>query len=430
MKTVLFLVHNDKITIRRFLLVADRLQRSDIKPCFLNLSRNYKAIEEIAKEMQPNFKYNIYQYENFRAAYKTGLLCTKIKRYLLLKAWPDREDKAVAISRKSDTIGFEELLNKLNFNTEAVIKQCYESDIAWWEFNIKLAKDRIRKIKPDCIVYDLEMYVQVRSFLLAAKEEKVPIVSMQHGEGFSHQYSNLPSLADYYIAYSPYNVEKIKALGVEDKNIFLTGIPDTDYIYDYDISKIKEELRCKYGISFDKKIILVALRTANLDSLEDVNSELMEAVAGAFGNDDKFQIVIKPHNVDYMSGIPFSCKNFVRCKNFKIIDSDYPFSKLLKISHYLITHLSCCVVEAAVVNVPTIVVEFPDGGIWPDWNNYKIFNNIPASRLGQTLTEIKNDKYVFKFQEDSRQKFIQRFRFRYDNKSAERIAKALEGIIL
>ena len=84
---------------------------------------------------------------------------------------------------------------------------------------------------------------------------------MQHAEGNSYSYSNLPLLADYYIAYSKFNYRVLEQMGVKKKNIILTGNPEIDIIFKVKLKDIEIELKKYYDINFSKNIILIPLKT-------------------------------------------------------------------------------------------------------------------------------------------------------------------------
>lgn len=416
------------------MLVAQQLRKLGIKTCFLNLSGQPNIIKEAAEEIGCNdfveHKVKVYNYKKPPIVYARYLLNAKINRLIfgiIANSRRKRHDSFNTQGCENDEL--RHLLKQLNFDSTAIIKKYCRFNIDRWIFHIKLAENKIKEIKPDCVIYDLEMQSEIRSFIFAAKKEKIPVVSMQHAEGFGAPYSNLSKLADYYIAYSPYNVENIKSTQVDDKNIFLTGSPDTDIIYDSDSEKIKKELQGKYGVNFGKKIILVALRPSNINSLNDANARLMNSTAKAFGGDNRFYILVKQHNADYILGSVFPSHN-LDYDNFIKIDSDYPFWKILKVSRYMISHISACIVEAGLMNVPSIVIEFDNYVEWPPWNMYSTFHYIRETDTENILTKIKDDSYVFKPTEEARQRFIERFRFKFDNKSAERIAEAINSVII
>jgi hypothetical protein len=429
MKNVLFLVRKDRISLRRYLLVAKELEKLGINIIFLDLAGNGEIIKEAAKKLNidnySRLKIHHFHQPDFPKrllSWKTRMINKISKKafcYLL-------ENSCSSSSSMQWEMG--KLLKQLNFDTVSIVKYFCETNLNNWKLNIRIAQYQIKKSRPDCIVYDLELHDTIRQILYAAKIEDTPVLSMQHGEGFAEQYCNFPRLADYYIAYSPYNVDKIKSLGVEDERIFLTGAPDTDVIFNYDVSKIKKEIQSKYGFQSDRKIILAALRPANNQTFDDTNISLIDTIGRVLGNNEKFDILIKHHSVDYICGISPSYTNN-KYENFRIIDSEYPFSKLLKVSNYLITHMSSCIVEAVMMNVPITVIGFDDGGKWPDWASYGVFDTVKMDNLEQVLFNIRDSSLNSNTSEETRDKFIKRFRYKFDNKSAERIAGAINTII-
>ncbi len=147
-----------------------------------------------------------------------------------------------------------------------------------------------------------------------------------------------------------------------------------------------------------------------------------------FADDTNFEVLIKPHNADYV----LKCRDsyeFAKRKNFRLMDSDCAFLKLLAASDYLITHMSSCVVEAALMNTPAIVIDFDSDLKWPPRGLYNIYNNVSLCRLKDVLVQIKNGTYSFGVPSEARKSFIEYFRFKYDNKSANRIAEALKVVI-
>ncbi|MCP4613458.1 MAG: UDP-N-acetyl glucosamine 2-epimerase [Planctomycetes bacterium] len=430
MKKVLFLVRKDRISLRRYLLVARELEKFGINFLFFDLAGNSDIIKETATKLNMyNFsELNTHNFNQPDLRERLLSLKTRINNKISKRAFCDSLKYSCPDSASMQwEMG--ELLKQLNFDTVSIVKKFCETNIDNWKLNIRIAQYQIKKSKPDCIVYDLELHETIRQILYAAKIVNTPVLSMQHGEGFAEQYSNFPQLADYYIAYSPYNVDKIKLLGVEDEKIFLTGAPDTDVIFNYDVTKIKEEIKSKYGFQPDRRIILTALRPAVNKAFHNINISLIETFGRVLGNNDNFEVLIKCHNADHVIGARPSYKND-KYENFIFIDSEYPFSKLLKVSNYLITHMSSCIVEAILMDVPTIVIDFDGGGKWPDWASYGLFDTAKMDNLEKILCDIKDCHLNSSTSKEKRGEFIKRFRYKYDNKSSERIAGAINSIII
>ncbi len=442
MKTVLFLLRKDKRTVWRYILIAKQLQQLHINICFLDIINKHDIIQECLHDLDiSDFpKYQLHHYNSLSFLPRFYLRCIKIRKRIfqfvktvLGRIFKEKNNyhqttRCDFHANSSEENRIEALLRRGHFSVDTFVKRYYENNFDRWDNYLQISNLYLKKIQPDCVIYDLEMNETIRSFLLAVHRKKIPIVSAQHGEGFGEQYCNLPRLADYYIAYSPYNVEYIRRLQVKDEHIFLTGAPDTDMIYNYNRDAIREELQSKYHFDPKKIIILMALRPSNPPTFGSMNIDLIHTLLKVLGNNDRFDIVIKPHPVDYILGSDFSWDT-EKFKNLTIIDSDYPFSKLLAGTHYLITYLSSCIVESTLMNVSTIVIENDDGGAWPSWYKYKVFHEIPLSDFERVLLKIKDNSYIFTVRKGSRQEFIKHFRFKYDNKSAARIAQTLRSII-
>ena len=420
MKKVLFLIHQDKITTRRYLLIAQEFYKLKVGSVFLDLTNklNRKKIKKQYKDLKLTYFPECIHLEKIIT--KLSLIDTKSSgdvnpsfKYNSLESFNNKPND------------LEKLLKQLQFNSSTIIEEYYKKNIDRWDNKVNLYERILNKISPFYIFYDLEIIPDIRIFLLAVLRQKINTVSMQHTEGWGDQYSSLPRFADYYIAYSTYNVEKIKKLGIKDENIYLTGTPDTDIVFNLKTAQIKKELYKKYVLNFDKKIILLALKPSYQYYLSK-NIDLVNIAYDIFGNDERFYILIKQHPVDIKVNLDITyLDGFLLNKKKKFISGDYPISKLFKITDYFITHISSCIVESILLDVKTIVVELEERAIWPDWESYGIYVKLPFIKLGETLTAIKNNEYSHNYSNTAREEFIKRFRFKYDNKAAYRIAKAL-----
>ncbi len=421
MKKILFLIRDDIITIRRFLLVAQELNRQKAESIFLDMTNGVllkKKVKSIFEELKLSYFPEYILFEEIIIEIDS----IKADKFIFMPAFCKYINTKNSNSKIND---LEELLKKTKFNSEIVIKEYYKKYVDWWEINLERAIGIIEQLKPGCIIYDLEIGIDIRAFLLSAQIKKVNIFSMQHAEGWADQYSSFPRFADYYIAYSPYNVDVIKKLDVSDKNIFLTGCPDTDIIYNYNITKIKEEIKNKIKINYKKKILLVALKPSNPGYINE-NIRLMDTIFAKITNKNEFMILIKPHPID--DGIKLNnsyITEYLKNKEIGNIITNYAISKLLIISDYFITHISSCIVESILLKVNTIVIQIEESGAWPDWSEYNLYNSVPFSELENSLVEIKNNEYSNKYDKKAWEEFIKRFRYKYDNRAAKRIAGAI-----
>ncbi|MFX0137538.1 MAG: CDP-glycerol glycerophosphotransferase family protein [Candidatus Hodarchaeota archaeon] len=145
------------------------------------------------------------------------------------------------------------LLTSLNFNNSDLISHHIEGFLNSFTRDLSTSQNILDIVKPSCTISDIQMPQRNRTILYAAKQKNIKTLSMEHGEGNGEQYKKLPIMYDYYIAYSPYNYNILKEMGVKDEQIFLTGFPETDLIYNYNIEEIKKELSNWHDINFNKK---------------------------------------------------------------------------------------------------------------------------------------------------------------------------------
>ena len=435
MKKAVFLIRRDSVdTIQRYLLVSEKLCDFNITSVFLDLTNRLRPtidckFRELKLKHNPEYlKYGDclklrHKFKDMRR--KVGYLISykydtifKRKRGLLNRKGNDSNYP------KSNRLG--QLTNMINFNNGSVINKCLNRQLSLFESEIHRAERIVDEIKPDCVFYDIELIRSIQSFLYVARKRGIKIISMQHGEGNAWQYANLPLLADYYVAYSSFNSDVLKSMGVDDERIMLTGTPDTDLVHDYDRLRIKKEISHRYSIDPSRKSILVALKP---ESYKKQNIELLNAVCDVFRYDKSFNILIKVHPRDSNNRIPFRRRYNMPClEDTIVIEDDCQISKLFVISDHLVTFISSCVVEAVLLNVPFTVIEVPDGAAWPDWDTFKLYRSTPISELKQELVTILNDQ-CDNMNESDRQAFIERFRYNYDSSASQRIAEATRQIL-
>ena len=427
MKSVGFIIYRNPISIRRYLLISDLLEVKGIRSVFINLYPKSDIFER-ERESLPLMADRQFQVI-------TPLQTSrKDKVFSLLTILPDLIRLHLAKTRPSseqyNNMGgnsIAKLLTDMDVDTDLLLKKQLYRQMIYWHCITKRAQKLFRTVELNCVVYDLELIAEIRAILFEAGKLGIPILSMQHAEGFGESYKNIPVFSDFYIAYSPYNADAIKKLGAKNERIFLTGVPDSDLMFGYDRSQIENELYDLIGAHADRKILLVALRPSNTDSMGKVNAFLIQIMIKILGNHPEYQIVLKPHMTDFAHNIK---RRYVEgsCANLSVLPPDYPISKALLCSHFAITHWSACIVEAIAANVRTIVVKIPDGGSWPPWDRFPAFYQVEQNALENVLQEIKENRFNFIATDENRAAFLEHFRFRMDGKASERIANCLKDI--
>ncbi len=423
MKPVIFLVHTDLITMRRFLLVADELLRLDVSSIFINLTPQSR-INTIKLLKNYNNNTNI----------ECHNLCMPLwKRYLhrmISKLFGFRFQKPFSAIDKFQTTEIkeryspEQLTTFFGFDINIALSSYYKQQKYWWTVNLRHAYQILRNLDPMAVVFSLEALEQTRIILLQCLRMGIPTVSMQHAEGFCAQYKNLPLLADHYISYSPYNTEILRDMGVKENHIHLTGNPDTDRICNVNRASVKHELSQSCRLSFNRRVLLVALRPSYAGTCLSQNIALIELIKKELGGAEDITVLIKPHNSDITANLSLGDYSS-NTKNVHIINADIPISNLMSVSHYLLTHMSSCVVEAILLRVIPIVIKSLDGAVWPPWDEYGVFESISAENIPDTIRNVRDGTFHFSCTEDNRSQFINKFRYRVDCKASNRVANKI-----
>jgi CDP-glycerol glycerophosphotransferase (TagB/SpsB family) len=216
-----------------------------------------------------------------------------------------------------------------------------------------------------------------------------------------------PYFADWYKADKIFvpgqkGVEILEELGYNKNKLIITGNPKYDFFQKLDQIKLKKNIMKKYGISFEK-IILVGMSRWHKND-EKWMSDLIK-----FCSVNKLGIIIKIHPTYKISNheeseskikfIKKSCEKY----NF-LITYDENIYELISASDILITEFSTVGIEAVLLNKPVITVNFSN----EDLGQYvERLDKINASfyiedyvSLEDTIKEIfKNNETIKKLKE-------------------------------
>ncbi|MFH1384704.1 MAG: hypothetical protein ABIH47_07070 [Candidatus Omnitrophota bacterium] len=388
-RNIIFLVREkSRISIRRYLLISALLAKHDIQSCYICISKNVKSdIEYEIVDMQLNISPIIIDYEN-------NTQKTETKNFVLQKGMFYKN------------VDLSERVNK-------IVNRHYQS----FRNNEDSIKQLLDRVNPLCVFYDLSIIALSRMILYWARRKKIPLLSMEHGEGIGEQYSNLPLFADRYIAYSRYNRDIYQRMGVPVEHIVVTGDPMNDYTRTFDPSEIKRIFCKKFDSDFKKKIILICLKPAT-DEFMQLNKDFVCMLSNIFAHDDKFLLVVKPH----VSG--FS-KNYVfeEFSNILAVEKDYPLSRLLCIAAYVFTYMSSVIVESIYFKNKMFVINRENTIAWPPWHHFNVYKKIDFNEIPQQVRLIQEERLTqeYFFSEENRRQFLNYFRFAYDGKSTQRV---------
>jgi UDP-N-acetylglucosamine 2-epimerase len=306
---------------------------------------------------------------------------------------------------------------------------------------IEIAKNLIKQENPSAVLPVDETGMYSRAILVAAKENKIPTLGMQHGiiSKESFEYIHLPKeiskdsshkspfcpIPDKTFVYGDYTKKLlIKEGNYPQKTIEVTGQPRYDFISKVDNIFKKEEVYKKFNLDPQKKLVIFAT-----EALEDEESgDLPNAVIQGIKELDPVNFIIKLHPREYKEQY---YKSLLKKHNVsaKVI-RDYNTFKLLYACDTVIIMHSTIGLEAAMFNKPVVAVNVTGlQDVFPYIEKGIAIGAYKKSEVSKTIKKALYDKKTKKNLESNRQKFIEDNAYRLDGKSTERITNNILKII-
>jgi len=221
--------------------------------------------------------------------------------------------------------------------------------------------------------------------------------------------------------------ESLEGLGYSKNQIIISGNPKYDYFNKINVEMAKKFLKEKYSIADNKKLIVVGL------SFWRNNDEMWMTDLIKLCNQNGFEIVIKihPKYQFLLRSLSESKINNIKkeCKNLKfLISYNIDLAKLLSASDLMITDFSSIGLEAIILGKPLITVNFEKENLdnKPRYHEYgaSIYVENPLELKNLILEILEKNLHLDELKE-GRKKAVERYNFKNDGKSADRIIKKL-----
>lgn len=257
------------------------------------------------------------------------------------------------------------LWNYLNYYFETLLTNAYVPNFIK---TIQAIKFLLEKIKPKSILLVYERGPYSLACNVAADMLGIKSIGLQHGvmDKRDHNYAiqdlstkesdlNCP-IPSKMLVYGEYYKELlINGASYPDDRISVVGYPAFEGINgDLTILKRTEILK-NLGLDPSKKIILVATSLfQKYHGSEDYDVLMVKTLADKFGNNQNFQIILKPHPRENIK-IYRQIINEKNLSNFQILQN--PIQQLLVVCDMLVTVMTTAVLEAMVLKKPVLLVK-------------------------------------------------------------------------
>ena len=267
-------------------------------------------------------------------------------------------------------------------------------------------------------------------------KNETEVVQLWHAPGASKKFggsvasdsdiemlSKIGKNTDYLISSSK-KIENYysEAFQIDKEKIIPLGLPRIDYYFEnHDLNRIKSDFCKKYGIDFDKKIILYAPTFRDEKKYNNVFDFLdLKKFNDVLGEEYVLALRLHPKIKDFYQDDIESSENYVDC-------SDYPSEQeLMMISDILITDYSSIMIEFAILDKPILFfVHDLDNYLNTERGFYYDFEKTVPGKIVYSSDELINAIESNDFDKYKMSDFLKTQFDAIDGKSSERVVDFL-----
>ncbi|RMH56024.1 MAG: hypothetical protein D6679_10260 [Candidatus Hydrogenedentota bacterium] len=425
-----FLGFPDRITLRRLLLLEPHLRERNLEMLVCNEQNLLEsAAGQEAKFLGINLSLRFVPYERpAPGTYPPGLPASPTAERLRRVHRHDSRSRKTPPSEQ-----LHDLFTSAGIPPAELIQPFVNHCRSVFLRHYKTASLLLDQLQPDLLLFDNELCSSTRAMILAARDRRIRIVALQHGDGYGEFYRRIPVLADDVIAYGEYNRSILDAMGVPRERIHVTGAPESDFAARLDRETVRARVRKRLSIPEDTRVLLLALRPFRLPTHSQMNIRLLSQCREVLRSaTTKVRVLTKFHPADY----PISSNELLRrhaevLEAFTPVPHEESLLELLAASDLFVTFKSTSVVESVLLNVPLFLVLSSDDDLWPPWETFALFphgspEDLASFLLNQFLSKHFPD--CVNNPSDKRQAFLRHFRHAFDGLACQRIAGVLSKL--
>ena len=249
--------------------------------------------------------------------------------------------------------------------------------------------------KPESVFLPYETGPYALAMIAACKENGIKNIGIQHGliwennSDYSHgsfRTLETPSgmlIPDVTLLFGKYSYDVLTKIGYPKSNFQIFGNPEFFNI-DESMNKLNTmEIKFKYKIPNNKKIILFATgksqkHYSSLGGYLDYDEQTLIKLLEEYSNTSNYFIIIKPHPGEYLSFYKQLIEKYSNT-NFKIIEGD--LFELLSVSDINITIFSTVLMDSIMLGKKTIRIKFPGNTVPIPYDEYGVLVSCTLEKL-------------------------------------------------
>ncbi len=320
-------------TFHRFLRLSQEFQKNGWIPSFILFNKESKHfLEQIAKQQGlPNPQ--TYFFWDFAKTGDSLQLPPLQTNKIPVRIPPIHETRSESQKIMRD-------LNQCGVQIADEFLSVFQAEVQNYGQALAVAHVLIKKLNPRAFFYDVEGVGPIHSLLYSCQAENILSVCVQHAHGTTELMSHYPILAEAYVAYDPINVEHLRTCGVSDDNIWLTG-------------NLENDLNQKYLLHQEERnFLLVALAPSSRAG--NYNYRILSAILPIAHLLPPLLLKAHPYCTEQdMKEISDLCN--LHKINAMIPDRKERFLESLQHAKFLLGYDSSTIIDAILLNVPTLV---------------------------------------------------------------------------
>ena len=334
----------------------------------------------------------------------------------ILENYPTNENYSKVINDYLSMIKSEEFKSFFNFNEINFWHQMKDdfdtlSYLPHLPNCIKLIESLQHFLKintPRVVFIPNETSIMALAMIIACRKNNIKTIGIQHGF-ISHSFprylhddfesENNPSgmpLPNFTLLFGDFAKKELAEKGIYPKEKLIVFGNPAFFNIDKVIKNLQsKDLRKKYNIPYNKKIILFATgkhqayHMANSYGRKDFDEQILKRLLELFGNNDQYFVLLKPHPIGEFLGSYNNLINNYDARNFVVLQGD--LFELLSICDVMISVFSTSFIDSIAFGKMTIRVTFEDYNIPIPLDEYGCLVSSNLNSLGENVDKLLFD---------------------------------------
>jgi hypothetical protein len=301
--------------------------------------------------------------------------------------------------------------------------------------HIEMARQMVRREKPDLILIEEEYGEFERTLAVAGKLEGTPTLGIQHGVIVPTHYGYIFEkedkgkmiLPDFTAVYGQYHYDLLTKYSIyEPERVIVTGQPRYDILHYVDGVYSKQKFLEKNKINPVHKILLWTTQSHGLSDGE--NALNFETVFETMQNIENVTLIVKQHPGEGERHTEM-IKDYL--KKYKVdavlTKKDSDTYEQIYVCDLLVTRTSTTAMEAVALNKPLIILNLSGKSDAVDY----VEQGVALGVYKEEDLKITIEKLLTSDLElaGNREQYIRKYLYKIDGKAAERVVSVIERII-